>query len=134
MVQEEHKPKSKVLVVDDDKTILVKVSQMLEECGCEAATASSGWDAVTRLVDVAPDLVLLDITMQPLDGFKTLTLIRANKEGFADIPVVMLSSHDDVFNIGKARSLGCSEYLEKPLELPELKRILRALIPSRAAI
>ncbi|MFV8817205.1 response regulator [Haliea sp. E17] len=132
MSKEQTSQRPRVLVVDDDETILAKATQMLEQLGYETATASSGWDAVTRLDTTRPDLILLDITMQPLDGFKTLTLIRASKEGFADIPVAMLSSHDDVFNIGKARSLGCSAYLEKPLELQELKAVLRELLTVRA--
>ncbi|TGD72087.1 response regulator [Mangrovimicrobium sediminis] len=134
MAQEPDKRGRRVLIVDDDKIVRLKAAKMLEECGCEAVAAVSGWDALTRLEDIKPDLILLDITMEPLDGFKTLTLIRASKEEYANIPVVMLSSHDDVFTIGKSRDRGCSAYLDKPLEMQDLKQVLAEFLSVRAAM
>ena len=125
--------KGKVLLVDDDKIIRTKATKMLEQCGCEVVTAENGWDAVTQLEDVKPNLVLLDITMEPLDGFKTLTLIRASKGEFRETPVVMLSSHDDVFTMGKSKDRGCSAYLEKPLEMEALQQILQEFLAVREA-
>ncbi len=125
--------KGKVLLVDDDKIIRTKATKMLEQCGCEVVTAENGWDAVTQLEDVKPNLILLDITMEPLDGFKTLTLIRASKGEFRETPVVMLSSHDDVFTMGKSKDRGCSAYLEKPLEMESLQQILQEFLAVREA-
>jgi twitching motility two-component system response regulator PilG len=133
MSQENNSTKGRVLLVDDDKIIRIKASKMLEQCGCEVKTAEDGWDAVTQLEDVKPDLILLDITMEPLDGFKTLTLIRASKGEFRDTPVVMLSSHDDVFTMGKSKDRGCSAYLEKPLEMEALQHVLREFLSIREA-
>jgi twitching motility two-component system response regulator PilG len=107
---------------------------MLESCGCEVVTAENGWEAVTKLEDVKPDLILLDITMEPLDGFKTLTLIRASRGDFKDTPVVMLSSHDDVFTMGKSKDRGCSAYLEKPLDMEALKQVLKDFLAIRVAV
>ncbi len=134
MAQEQTHSGQRVLLVDDDKTIRLVASEMLRQCGCEVETAASGWDALTRLAEIKPDLILLDITMEPLDGFKTLTLIRASRDGYADIPVVMLSSHDDVFSIGKSRDLGCSAYLDKPLKMAALRQVLSELLDTRAAM
>lgn len=133
MPQEHNSMKGRVLLVDDDKIIRIKATRMLEECGCDVATAENGWDAVTQLDDVKPNLILLDITMEPLDGFKTLTLIRASRGEFKDVPVVMLSSHDDVFTMGKSKDRGCSAYLEKPLEMEALQQILREFLAVREA-
>jgi twitching motility two-component system response regulator PilG len=133
MSQEINSTKGRVLLVDDDKIIRIKASKMLEQCGCEVKTAENGWDAVTQLEDVKPDLILLDITMEPMDGFKTLTLIRASKGEFRDTPVVMLSSHDDVFTMGKSKDRGCSAYLEKPLEMEALQHVLREFLSIREA-
>ena len=134
MSQEQNGTKRRVLLVDDDKIIRIKASNMLEKCGCEVATAENGWEAVTKLEDVQPDLILLDITMEPLDGFKTLTLIRASKGEFKDTPVVMLSSHDDVFTMGKSKDRGCSAYLEKPLDMEALKEVLQEFLSIRVAV
>jgi len=134
MPQDQNSSKRRVLLVDDDKIIRLKASKMLEQCGCDVATAENGWDAVTKLDDVKPDLILLDITMEPLDGFKTLTLIRASKGEFADTPVVMLSSHDDVFTMGKSKDRGCSAYLEKPLDMNALKQVLQEFLSIRVAV
>ncbi|MCX2980423.1 response regulator [Halieaceae bacterium IMCC14734] len=133
MPQEHNSMKGRVLLVDDDKIIRIKATRMLEECGCDVATAENGWDAVTQLDDVKPNLILLDITMEPLDGFKTLTLIRASRGEFKDVPVVMLSSHDDVFTMGKSKDRGCSAYLEKPLEMEALRQILGEFLAVREA-
>lgn len=134
MSQEQNGSKRKVLLVDDDKIVRLKASRMLEQCGCEVATAENGWDAVTQLDDVKPDLILLDITMEPLDGFKTLTLIRASRGEFKDTPVVMLSSHDDVFTMGKSKDRGCSAYLEKPLDMDALKQVLQEFLAIKVAV
>lgn len=134
MLQEQNRQKRRVLLVDDDKIIRIKASKMLETCGCDVATAENGWEAVTRLDDVKPDLILLDITMEPLDGFKTLTLIRASKGEFKDTPVVMLSSHDDVFTMGKSKDRGCSAYLEKPLDMDALKLVLQEFLAIQVAV
>lgn len=133
MSQQNSGAKGKVLLVDDDKIIRIKATKMLEQYGCEVATAENGWDAVTQLEDVKPDLILLDITMEPMDGFKTLTLIRASRGEFKDTPVVMLSSHDDVFTMGKSKDRGCSAYLEKPLEPEALQQILQEFLTVREA-
>ena len=133
MSQQNTGAKGKVLLVDDDRIIRAKATKMLEKCGCEAVTAENGWDAVTQLEDVKPDLILLDITMEPMDGFKTLTLIRASRGEFKDTPVVMLSSHDDVFTMGKSKDRGCSAYLEKPLEMEALQQILQEFLTVREA-
>ena len=133
MAHDNNSAKGRVLLVDDDKIIRIKASKMLEQCGCEVVTAENGWDAVTQLEDVKPDLVLLDITMEPMDGFKTLTLIRASRGELKDTPVVMLSSHDDVFTMGKSKDRGCSAYLEKPLEMEALQHILREFLDVREA-
>jgi twitching motility two-component system response regulator PilG len=133
MSQEKNSTRGKVLLVDDDKIIRIKATKMLEQCGCDVTTAENGWDAVTQLEDVKPDLILLDITMEPMDGFKTLTLIRASRGEFRDTPVVMLSSHDDVFTMGKSKDRGCSAYLEKPLEMEALQQILQQFLAVREA-
>ncbi len=134
MPQEHNSMKGRVLLVDDDKIIRIKATRMLEECGCDVATAENGWDAVTQLDDVKPNLILLDITMEPLDGFKTLTLIRASRGEFRDTPVVMLSSHDDVFTMGKSKDRGCSAYLEKPLDMEALKQVLKDFLSIQVAV
>jgi twitching motility two-component system response regulator PilG len=134
MSHEQNRPKRRVLLVDDDKIIRIKAGRMLESCGCEVVTAENGWEAVTKLEDVKPDLILLDITMEPLDGFKTLTLIRASRGDFKDTPVVMLSSHDDVFTMGKSKDRGCSAYLEKPLDMEALKQVLKDFLAIRVAV
>jgi twitching motility two-component system response regulator PilG len=133
MSHETNNTKSRVLLVDDDKIIRIKATKMLEQCGCDVSTAENGWDAVTQLEDVKPDLILLDITMEPMDGFKTLTLIRASRGEFKDTPVVMLSSHDDVFTMGKSKDRGCSAYLEKPLEMEALQQVLQEFLAVREA-
>lgn len=102
-----------VMVIDDSETIRRTARTVLEEAGFEVSTAEHGIDALAKLVDLEPDIIFADVVMPNLDGFQTVSLIR-NNPGFADIPIVMLTSKGGVFDIAKGKFVGCNDYLVKP--------------------
>ena len=79
-----------VLVIDDSETVRAAVSDRLERGGYTVASASDGHEGLRRLYEVKPDVVLLDVVMPELDGWRTLELIR----DVSDVPVIMLTSRD----------------------------------------
>ncbi len=126
---------SKVLVVDDSKTIRRTAESLLERAGCEVRTAQDGFDALGELVEFRPDLVLVDIVMPRLDGYHTCALIKANPS-LRHTPVIMLSSKDGLFDRAKGRLVGAELYLTKPFTADELLGAVRNQIrhPPRGAV
>jgi twitching motility two-component system response regulator PilG len=76
-------------------------------------TAVDGMDALAKINEVVPDLVLLDITMPRLDGYQVCKLIR-NNEATKDVPVVMISGKDGFFDKVRGRMAGTNGYITKP--------------------
>ena len=110
-----------VLVIDDDKDVCKTIKDALERLGTfQVMTASNGKDGFRMAKRSLPNLVLLDIDMPNMDGFKVLELLKNDAKTFA-IPVVMLTGkRDDVSKIAAAR-LYSEEYLTKPIGMLDLK-------------
>jgi twitching motility two-component system response regulator PilG len=112
-------PPLKVLVVDDSNTIRRSAEIFLKQGGHEVLLADDGFDALAKINDYQPDLVFCDILMPRLDGYQTCAIIKRNLR-FANIPVVMLSSKDGVFDKARGRMVGSQDYLTKPFTKDQL--------------
>jgi twitching motility two-component system response regulator PilG len=112
-------PALKVLVVDDSNTIRRSAEIFLKQGGHEVLLADDGFDALSKINDYQPDLVFCDILMPRLDGYQTCAIIKRNIR-FSNIPVVMLSSKDGVFDKARGRMVGSQEYLTKPFTTDQL--------------
>jgi two-component system, NtrC family, nitrogen regulation response regulator NtrX len=106
-----------ILVVDDEKSILQSLTGILSDEGFEVLTAESGAEALDRIKEATPDLVLLDIWMPGLDGIGTLQKI---KEDYPNLQVVMMSGHGSIETAVKATKTGAYDFVEKPLSLDKL--------------
>jgi two-component system nitrogen regulation response regulator NtrX len=106
-----------VLVVDDETSILESLDGILSDEGFEVITAEGGADALEKIQEVIPDLVLLDIWMPGMDGIETLEKI---KEGYPYLQVVMMSGHGNIETAVKATKVGAYDFIEKPLSLEKL--------------
>ena len=115
----------KVLVIDDSKTIRRTAETLLTKEGCEVFTAVDGFDALSKIADHQPDIVFVDIMMPRLDGYQTCSLIKHNKI-FKQIPVIMLSSKDGLFDRARGRIVGSEHYLTKPFTKDELLGAIEA--------
>jgi twitching motility two-component system response regulator PilG len=109
----------KVLVIDDSKTIRRTAETLLAKEGCEVHTAVDGFDALAKIAETTPDIVFVDIMMPRLDGYQTCSLIKHNK-AYKNIPVIMLSSKDGLFDRARGRIVGSEHYLTKPFTRDEL--------------
>jgi twitching motility two-component system response regulator PilG len=109
----------KVLVIDDSNTIRRSAEIFLKQGGHEVLLADDGFDALAKINDYQPDLVFCDILMPRLDGYQTCAIIKRNAR-FANIPVVMLSSKDGVFDKARGRMVGSQDYITKPFTKDQL--------------
>lgn len=118
---------TRILVIDDSQTVRRSAETMLAERGCEVFTAVDGFEALAKIVDHHPQLVFVDAMMPRLDGFQTCALIKNNPQ-FKDLPLVMLTSKDGLFDRARARVAGADRYLTKPFSRDELFAAVAALV------
>src|SRR3954470_10555331 len=121
---------ARALVVDDDETIRAVVRRLVELAGGSVVEAASGEDALRALYAERPDIVVLDIDLATaLDGLQVLERIRQ----LTDVPVVMLSAHDDELEKVRALQAGADDYVTKPFGPQELLARLQAHLRRAAA-
>jgi DNA-binding response OmpR family regulator len=121
---------ARALVVDDDETIRAVVRRLVEVAGGSIAEAATGEDALRALYAERPDVVVLDIDLGAvLDGWQVLERIRQ----LTDVPVVMLSAHDDELEKVRALQAGADDYVTKPFGAQELLARLQANLRRAAA-
>ena len=110
---------TKVMIIDDSKTIRKSAETLLSKEGCEVLTAEDGFEALALIAVNKPDIIFVDIMMPKLDGYQTCTLIKNNRQ-FKDTPVIMLTSKDSIFDKARGRIVGSEEYLTKPFTRDDL--------------
>ena len=117
----EHRQVPLVMVVDDSVTMRKVTGRVLERHNFEVATAKDGIDALERMVDVVPDLMLLDIEMPRMDGYELATQMKADAR-LQNVPIVMITSRTGDKHRQRAMDIGVDRYLGKPYQEPELMR------------
>lgn len=117
---------SKVLIIDDSATVRQVMSRMLQRYGYEARVAKDGVDALRMMKTDLPDIILLDIEMPRMNGYKLLEKLRAEPH-YQNIPVIMITSRSGEKHRQKAEKIGAACYLNKPFKEEELIKMLKAL-------
>jgi DNA-binding response OmpR family regulator len=114
----------KVLVVDDEPRMIQFIRLNLEHDGFEVYEATSGPQALEKMRDQLPDLILLDVMMPDLDGFETLRLVRE----ISTVPVIMLTAKGEEDDRVRGLELGADDYVTKPFSPRELVSRVRAVL------
>ncbi len=120
-----------VMVVDDSITVRKVTTRLLERNEMDVITAKDGVDAVARLHEQLPDVMLLDIEMPRMDGFELATHVR-NDPRLQRIPIVMITSRTGDKHRQRAREIGVDRYLGKPYQEHELLALIREMLEQRA--
>src|SRR5437867_12199126 len=123
-------PAAKILVADDDQSLVRTLSWILKENGYEVVTAPGGEGLIGKLEEERPNLLLLDIMMPKVDGLQLLAKMKAD-ERFRDVPVLMISSMPPEEATVKSLGLGAADFISKPFrERPRLDRVHQPIPPG----
>src|SRR5580704_3910645 len=121
-MQFQSNPRRCVLIIDDDAAFTLLASETLQQAGFDARSASNARDAVAAFESHIPDLVLLDVELPGSNGFELCTTLRLMSHGY-DVPIVMVTGHDDTASIAQAYEVGATDFIHKP--------VLWATLPHR---
>lgn len=119
-----------VLVVDDEPMARTLLRLMLVRAGFDVVEAEDGFDALDKLKDGRPDVMILDVMMPGIDGFSVCETVRA-APGTAELPIIMLSAKTDLESVNKGLRLGADKYLTKPISPEELTRQVRDVLQQQ---
>ena len=120
----------RVLVVDDYESMRQRLCAILKPLDLNISEASNGVEALKALRQEKFDVVFTDLVMPEMDGFELCEEIRKTPE-WADMPIVVISTHYDSRYIVKALRQGADDYIPKPVEPETVKRVLdRILTPT----
>jgi DNA-binding response OmpR family regulator len=117
----------RVLVVDDDEQVRSMVARFLVREGYQVVEAATGAEALTAVVEGAPDIVLLDLMLSSEDGFEILTSLRRR----SDVPVIVLSGRDGETDRVLGLKLGADDYVCKPFSPAELEARIESVLRRR---
>lgn len=117
----------KLLVVDDDKDIVETLKARLLKEGYEVSTAYDGEEALVRVKEDNPDIILLDLIMPKLNGFEVL---KETREKFKDKwrPIIIISAKTELESLKKCYSLEADHYLTKPCSIDNIIRGIKTMI------
>jgi len=115
--------KKKILVVDDNASILELETNLLKLLGYEPVSATSGLQALKVLAQESPDLALLDITLPDMDGFKICQQIK-NRPTTSHVPVFLVSAKKSAEDVALAEKAGADEYVSKPFKTAEMAQLI----------
>jgi CheY-like chemotaxis protein len=121
---------AKVLVVDDDEVIVRLLELNFELEGHEVVSVLDGQQALDRIGELAPDVVLLDVMMPEVDGYRVCEVLRADP-ATAALPIVFLSARAQEVDIVRGTEVGGDAYVTKPFEPLELVELVERLVAER---
>ncbi len=116
----------KVLIVDDSKTELMYMTDLLQKNGMSVRTAEGADEAFRRLAEDKPDLILMDVVMPGQNGFQLTRSINRNPE-YANIPIIMCTSKNLETDRVWGMRQGARDYITKPVDAAELFSKIKAL-------
>jgi two-component system response regulator HydG len=111
----------RVLIIDDEASHAEAIAESLDRVGYECLVATSGAEGARRIEQAEPNLILTDLKMDGIDG---LAILRKARQELPDSPVVVITGHGDVQSAVEAMKAGASNFLEKPVNLTELRAIV----------
>lgn len=109
----------RVLLVDDNEDVLLLLREILAPTDVEAFAATNGREAISRVLELLPDLVILDAQMPEMDGWDTLRFIRSDPRT-VDIAVIMCTVKGRLPDVMRGWELGCDGFVGKPFDIDDL--------------
>src|SRR6266480_2195756 len=128
MARPQTKTKARILIVDDDTSMLELLKMHLSNAGYKVLTAEDAVAAGRQVLKARPDLIIADVGMPYMDGYELVAALKADS-ATRDIPVVFLTSREDVADY--AKQLGAVAYLHKPVSADRLLEIVALYVTPR---
>ncbi len=116
-------------MIDDENSILESLKIFLSTMDYDVATASNGMEGIQYVHKEHPDLVITDLKMPDLDGLEVLARIRDIDD---NIPCIIMTAYEDIDSTIKAMQLGAYDYIEKPIDTPRFKALIRRSLESKS--
>lgn len=126
--------KSKILIVDDVKENVELLDQFFKSKGYQTLLAYGGREAIEIAEKMQPDLVLLDIMMPEVDGFRVCEVLKKERTHFKNVPIILVTARDDLESKIKGFSVGADDYVAKPFDIKELEARVRAALRLKKAL
>lgn len=118
----------KILAIDDNKNSLNLITTFLRDQGFATTSARDGLEALDVMENTTPDLILLDVMMPRMDGYKFITTVRRT----SNVPIIMLTSKRNEEDVVRGFELGADDYLTKPFRMRELLMRVKAVLRRSA--
>lgn len=119
--------KKRILLVEDEKDMVYAVTLQLEANGYEVLTAYDGREGIGKAKKEKPDLIILDLMLPKMDGYKVCGLLKADTR-YTKIPIVMFTARAQESDIKLGEELGADAYITKPFEPQVLLSKIRELL------
>ncbi|HKE03733.1 MAG TPA: response regulator [Blastocatellia bacterium] len=119
--------KPRILIAEDFEENRIALKLILKYTGFDVIEAEDGQQAIEAVRREEPDLVLMDITLPVIDGLQATREIRSD-EKFERLPIIVVSAHDNEDVRRQAAEAGGSEYISKPIEIEELKKLIEGCL------
>ena len=116
-----------ILVIDDDPAMVMMISELLEDQGHSVRSAPDGIAGLEAIAKEPPDLVVIDMNMPGMDGYKVLEKLRSNEKTMT-LPVLAATAHSTATDYDAAYAAGCNGFVAKPLDGKALLRSVSELI------
>lgn len=118
---------SKILLVEDDKTLSKLMIYLLEKVNFEIITACNGLEAVEKAETTRPDIILMDVRLPLLDGWAATKKIKS-LPNIAHIPIIALTAQASTLDRQRSLAAGCDDYMAKPVQFPALLQQIERLL------
>ena len=123
---------STILIIDDEESFRQVIIKFLSKQGFEVVAAADGTAGVKLAAETLPDLIVCDLNMPVMDGYKVLAALRRDPK-LADIPLIFLTAESEPNRVRHGMNLGADDYLTKPVKLDDLLNAIRARLDRRQA-
>ena len=119
----------KILIVEDSKVALMNAQMLLRGLEYDFIVAMDGEEGVAKATEEEPDLILMDVVMPKMDGFRACRLLRI-QESTREIPIIMVTTRGTTANVQLGYESGCTDYLTKPITRTALVEKIEKWIPA----
>ena len=120
----------KILIVDDEQDIVESLKFVLEDADYACYCAYNGEDGLRLAKEIMPDLIILDVMMPKINGYKISRLLKYDSK-YKDIPIIMVTARSQLEDKAIGEETGVNEYITKPFELDQIVKKVQEYLGER---